>query len=130
MQPVDLIKQREIHLSRLPLEQAAQAARLLNHLPGLFASAVSQTHLVVQYQIPQWTLETIERHLCDAGFHLDVSLFEKLKRALVHYSEAIQVENLHHPEREYKTKEIYIHAWEHHPHGDHDDTPEELRKYR
>lgn len=131
MQPVDMKKQREIHFQALPTDQAVQAARLLGRLPNVAASAHPvDNRLLVSYCLPEWTLEHLEARLLQAGFHLDGALMQRIRRALVHYTESVQLENLHHPEREYKTKEVYIHAWEHHAHGDHDDTPEELREYR
>lgn len=131
MQPVDMKKQREIHFQALPTDQAAQAARLLNRLPDVVATANLAHHcLTVTYKLPAWTLELLEARLLEAGFHLHGALMQRIRRALIHYTESVQQENLHHPEREYKTKEVYIHAWEQHAHGDHDDTPEELREYR
>lgn len=131
MQPVDMKKQRDIHFHAIPTDQATQAARLLSRLDDLnVAAKPSELAITVHYEITSWTLISIEEHLAEAGFHLDGSLLHRLKRALIHYTESVQLENLHHPEREYKTKEVYIHAWEHHPHGDYDETPEELREYR
>lgn len=131
MQPVDLSKQRDIVLDALPTEQTQQAARLLSRLPGVTVTAhAAERRVHIAYSLPHWTLEELEQRLMQAGFHLDGSLLHRLRRALVHYTETVQMENLSHPEREYKTKEVYVHAWEHHPHGDHDDTPEELREYR
>lgn len=131
MQPVDMKKQRDIHFHAIPTDQATQAARLLSRHDDLHVAAKpSELAITVHYEITSWTLISIEEHLAEAGFHLDGSLLHRLKRALIHYTETVQLENLHHPEREYKTKEVYIHAWEHHPHGDYDETPEELREYR
>lgn len=131
MQPVDMKKQRDIHFHAIPTDQATQAARLLSRLDDLHVTAKpSELAITVHYEITRWSLISIEEHLAEAGFHLDGSLLHRLKRALIHYTESVQLENLHHPEREYKTKEVYIHAWEHHPHGDYDETPEELREYR
>ena len=131
MQPVDLSKQRDIVFDSLPTDQAVQAARLLNRLPAVEAQAIPEAHsVVVNYQVTQWCLEELEAQLLQAGFHLEGSILQRIRRALVHYTEAIQRENLHFPEREHKSKEVFIHAWTHHPHGDHDETPEELREYR
>ena len=131
MQAVDMKKQREIHFQPLPTDQAAQAARLLSRLPEVVATPQAANHgLQVSYSLPTWTLQQLEERLLQAGFHLDGALLHRIRRALVHYTESVQLENLHHPEREYKTKEVYTQAWEHHPHGDHDDTPEDLREYR
>lgn len=131
MQPVDMKKQRDIHFHAIPTDQASQAARALSRLANLHVvSHAGQLHITIHYELTHWTLESVEEHLVEIGFHLDGSLLQRLKRALIHYTESVQSENLNHPEREYKTKEVYIHAWEHHPHGDYDETPEELREYR
>ena len=80
------------------------------------------------------TLIGIEAHaglLRDAGFALENSLYIKLVRALVYFSEETQRHNLLSPERLIKqSNEVYIQAWNHHVHGDHDDTPPELREYK
>lgn len=53
-------------------------------------------------------------------------------RALIYYVEETQLHNLDAPERPLKKSqhEAYTHAWERHPHGDHDDTPPEWREYK
>lgn len=131
MQPVDMKKQRDIHFHAIPTDQASQAARALSRLTNLQVfNHVGQLHITIHYELTHWTLAAVEEYLIELGFHLDGNLLHRLKRALIHYTESVQTENLHHPEREYKTKEVYIHAWEHHPHGDYDETPEELREYR
>jgi hypothetical protein len=69
--------------------------------------------------------------LRDAGFHLDSSLYSKLVRALVYFCEETQRHNLESPERLIKkSNEVYIKVYDQHPHGDHDDTPVELREYK
>jgi hypothetical protein len=50
---------------------------------------------------------------------------------VLYFCEDTQMRNLRQPERLIKkSNEIYVKAWQHHPHGDHDDTPAELRDYR
>ncbi len=53
-------------------------------------------------------------------------------RALIYYVEETQLHNLEAPHKPLKRSqsEAYTHAWERHPHGDHDDTPPEWREYR
>ncbi len=53
-------------------------------------------------------------------------------RALIYYVEETQLHNLDAPDRLLKKSqhEAYTHAWERHPHGDHDDTPPEWREYK
>ncbi|MBE9609885.1 hypothetical protein [Chitinilyticum piscinae] len=126
----ELLKQREIVFYHLPTDQAVQAARYLGRLPGVIAQAHPEKHsITVSYQITEHTLESLENGLLAAGFHLDGSIMQKIRRALAHYCEDVQRDNLDIPEHNIKTRDVYVKVWEHHPHGDHDDTPEELRRY-
>ena len=51
---------------------------------------------------------------------------------LIYYVEDTQLHNIGAPEKRLKrsASEAYVKAWEHHPHGDHDDTPPEWRDYK
>ncbi|MBB5018164.1 hypothetical protein HNQ59_001449 [Chitinivorax tropicus] len=128
----DFIKTREIRFAPWPPEQTRQAAQLLCHLPTLeIISHPAGYRLIVQYSLHHHCLAEIEAWLLQLGFHLDGSLTMRLKRALITYCEQVQRDNLQCPERLIKKpKEIHIHIWQHHAHGDHDATPEEWRKYR
>ena len=131
MQASDNFKTRQIIFSRVPLNQAHQAAVLLEGLPHLSVlSEVDDRTLLVRYEIPNYTLQRVEKALAAEGFHLDNSLLSKLRRALFYYCENIQCENLAPPPRDRLSKQIFAQVYEHHPHGDHDDTPEEWRSYR
>lgn len=123
-------KHREIRFAKLPPGQAARAMELLARLerievsPGTHAESIS-----VWYEVTDHTLEALEYALREQGFHLSNTLYSKLIRALVYYSEDTQLRNMSHPERLLKqSHEVYSKAWDHHPHGDHDDTPAELRQ--
>ncbi len=86
---------------------------------------------MVRYSVLDYSLEALEDALREAGFALENSLYIKLVRALVYFSEETQRHNLLSPERLIKqSNEVYIQAWDHHAHGDHDDTPLELREYK
>lgn len=123
-------KHRDIVLYSLPTDQAVQAVRYLGRLPGVIAQAhPEQRSISVTYQITEHTLQELENCLTEAGFHLDGSILQRIKRALAHYSEEVQRDNLDIPEHNVKTRDVYVRVWEHHPHGDHDETPEELRRY-
>ena len=78
------------------------------------------------------TLRELDDHLVDRGFHLDNTLMTKLTRALIYYVEDTQRHNMTAPEKRLKrsAQEAYVNAWDHHPHGDHDDTPPEWREYK
>lgn len=132
MVPSDLIKTREICFDALPKGQVEQATRLLTGIEGLSARVCERNKncVVVSYDIRQFTLESLESALIAQLFHLDNALLQKLKRALFHYTEQVQRENLLEPEQRQRSHQIFVQAWEHHPHGDHDDTPVEWREYR
>ncbi len=128
-QPDDVSKKREIHFSPLPSGQAARALESLLEM-GLKAEMIAPNVLSVSYQLPHHRLETLEDTLVEQGFHLDNSLLQKIVRALVHYVEEVQCQNLSEPARLQKNMEIFVKVYDHHPHGDHDETPEEWREYR
>lgn len=131
MEYADTERTRQLSFTRLPSGQAKEAFILLQDLPHLTVlSAVGDTGLLLQYELPFYTLEKIESALLDQGFHLDNALFIKLKRSLIHYIESVQCQNLSQPEQSERSRRIFAQVYEHHPHGDHDATPPELREYR
>jgi hypothetical protein len=70
---------------------------------------------VVRYSVLDYSLESLEDALREAGFALDNSLYTKLVRALVYFCEETQRHNLLSPERLIKqSNEVYIQAWDHH----------------
>ena len=127
-----LDKAREIRFRPLPPGQLERALRSLRLLKGLTVeSGRRPLSLVVRYSIMEYSLEGLESALAEAGFHLDQSLLTRLRRAFVYFCEETQRHNLLSPERLVKqSNEVYIKAYGHHPHGDHDDTPPELREYK
>jgi len=125
-------KLREIRFQSMPPGQLARAASALRALPGLRVETASHPlALRVRYSLLEYSLETLESALLEAGFHLEQSLHVRLRRALIYFCEETQRHNLLSPERLIKqSNEVYIKAYDHHPHGDHDDTPPELREYK
>ena len=125
-------KTREISFKDFPPGQAAQAWRSLAALRGVQVEAGrDELTLVVHYNVLDFTLQLLDEALVNAGFHLDRSLLIRLHRALIYYVEDTQVHNLRSPERLIKqSHEVYIQAYAHHPHGDRDDTPPELREFK
>jgi hypothetical protein len=122
-------KHRELRFATLPPRQVERAYMLLARIerldlePGMLPNSLS-----IWYEIEDHTMEALEAALRDAGFKFECSLYAKLIRALVYYSEDTQLRNMHGPQRLIKkSHEVYMKAWEHHPHGDHDETPPELR---
>jgi len=128
----DIQKQREIRFKPLPPGQVERAWKALQLLKGLQLERTGDPlGIVVRYSVLDYSLEALEDALREAGFALENSLYIKLVRALVYFSEETQRHNLLSPERLIKqSNEVYIQAWDHHVHGDHDDTPLELREYK
>jgi len=78
-----------------------------------------------------YTYQGLEKALRNLGYHLDNSLYCKIFRALVYFTEETQLGYLNAPARLIKqSNQVYIKAYQHHPHGDRDDTPVELREDR
>jgi len=133
MTSTDLKKHREILFSKFPPGQVPEAADDLKRLEEVEVAARTEKRAVgVTYELQQHTLEELEGHLEDKGYHLDNTLMSKLTRALIHYVEETQLHNLGAPEKRLKRSadEAYVKAWEQRPHGDHDDTPPEWREYK
>lgn len=131
MTPIDTLKRREICFNPSLPDQVPQATALLSGQEGIVVSqGRHRNSIVVEYRVPDHTLAGLEGLLSACGFHLDNSLLQRLKRALIHYCEEVQCDNLKALPQCQKCREIWVKAYEHHPHGDRDDTPEELREYR
>ena len=126
-------KTREIRFKDFPPGQAAQAWRSLAALRGVRVEAgPDELTLIVHYNVLDFTLQLLDEALTNAGFHLDRSLLIRLHRALIYYVEDTQLHNMEAPEKRLKrsSEDAYVKAWEHRPHGDHDDTPPEWREYK
>ena len=131
MLPCDLTKTREICFTCLPPGQGVQATQVLSGIDHLEVQPSTHKNcILVTYNVAHVTLQDLENALSAQNFHLENSLLHKIVRALVYYSEQVQRENLEEPERVSKSQQIFVQAYEHHPHGDHDDTPAEWREYR
>jgi len=133
MSSTDLKKNREILFSKFPPGQVPEAAGDLQALEALAVEPrFEKRSLGVHYDLQQHTLRELDDHLIDKGYHLDNTLMSKLTRALIYYVEETQLHNIGAPEKRLKrsAQEAYVQAWEHRPHGDHDDTPPEWREYK
>lgn len=128
----DLHKERELSFAKFPPGQVPEAADHLGRLERLAVEPRFERRAIgVHYELTDYTLRELEDDLVDKGYHLDNTLLSKITRALIHYVEDTQLHNLGVPERRIrKSHEAYIHAWEQHAHGDHDDTPPEWREYK
>lgn len=112
-------------------EQAEQVFRLLEGIAGLVVSQRPGNCLLIEYNLTEYTLAGLEKALVTQGFQLSDRLVHRVQRALIHFWEETQLRNMRMPERLLKkSNEVYVKAWEQHPHGDHDDTPTDLREER
>jgi len=131
--PPDLVKQRELVFSAKPPGQVEHALQLLSGVEGLKVERSARPNcLKITYSLVDYALEGIEQALEDVGFRLEGAALKQLGKRFTHYLEQVEYHNLNVPEWHSKNRrsEAFVHAYEHHLHGDHDDTPPELREYR
>ena len=129
----ELQKQRDIVFSPDPPGQIVRAYQLLSGLPNCrieYGDIPNSLH--VTYNLEHYTLEGLEHALTEEGFHLDHSVLRGIERNVIYYSEDTICHNMDIPMQftKKKIREIFVKAYEHEPHGDHDDTPPELRDYK
>ena len=130
----DTLQQHELFFAIEPAGQADRAFALLQGLDGLQVGRGSQPNsLNVSYHLEDYSLEGLERALMQEGFcFANSSLLQRIGKTLAHYSEDVQYHNLNVPERNTKKpeREIFVTIYQQRPHGDHDDTPLDLRLYK
>lgn len=127
----DTRKQRALRV-RGGATDADRAMACLHAIDGLAVRTGDAANvLLVDYDLRTHRLRAIEALLQAAGVKLESSTIWRVQRALIHFAEDTEVRNLRQPQRLLKkSSEVYVKAYEGHPHGDHDDTPPELREYR
>jgi hypothetical protein len=133
MNPFELQKQRLLVFSDNSPEQLEQAYLLLSGLENFHVErGVQPNSLLIRYSVEHYSLEALEKALAREGFRLKIGLLERIRRLLINYCEDVQYHNLKTPEPRTKNNshEIFVQAYEHHPHGNHDDTPKELREFK
>lgn len=127
-------KQRDIMFNPMHEDenQASTTAQMLIDLEGvILTKVISETHLIVRYDLRFFTLDDIEDLLLTVGFHLDGNLLSKIKRALYRYTEATERANLGcNKDQLNVTRETYINRYQHLPHGCQDKRPKHWRDYR
>ena len=115
-----LHKVRHICFSSLPPPNLSRALKLLGSMAQLEVNLDTEGHcLSVSYDLSHHTLEVLENRLVDHGHHLDNSLLQKIKRALIYHCESCQLENLQAPTYEQHLRSIYMssaHGKEHRTH--------------
>jgi hypothetical protein len=131
--PFELEKQREIVFSAEPPDQLERALVLLAGLPNCKVELGSLPNsLRVSYNLRDYTLEGLEDALTEQGFELDHGMLHGIGRKVIYYCEDTTCHNMDIPTHPTKKNErdVFVQAYGHEPHGDHDDTPPELREYR
>jgi hypothetical protein len=127
------IKHREIHFCSLHARGKApahSAMLLLADVEGVIGlQPASATCLRVSYDLRILSLQITENALIEVGFHLDNSLFNKLRRSLYYYTEETQCENMGQVHDSQATRDIFIERYQRLPHGCRDDRPSYWRKY-
>ncbi len=133
--PSATMKHRLLVFSADPPGQAERALELLKGLDNFAVEHGEQPDtLYVSYNLRDYSFAGLERALHKEGFRLDDSALSELRRKLIHYSEEVEYHNLNTPTpgdlAKSHEREIFARVYEHHLHGDHDDTPSEWREYK
>jgi len=131
--PFELQKERLLVFTEEPANQLFPAYLLLIGLDDFEVEmGPLPNSLLVRYSVQHYSLEALEKALTREGFRLQSSLLGKIKKQLIHYCEDVQYHNLKTPEPRTKnnSQEIFVKIYDHHPHGNHDDTPKELREFK
>jgi hypothetical protein len=116
-----------------PAGQLERAYTLLSGLEKLQVEKPAEPHrLRISYSLRDYSLEGLEAALKNAGFCFKENLLNKLSKQLIYYCEEVQYHNLNTPEHLTKSNApgVFAKLYQNHPHGDHDDTPKELREYK
>jgi preprotein translocase subunit SecA len=116
-----------------PSGQRERAYILLTGLDQLHVEKLNEFNgLRIGYTLRDYSLEGLEGALKKAGFSFKENLLNKLSKQVIYYSEEVQYHNLNTPEHLTKgnSNKVFAKLYENHPHGDHDNTPKELREYK
>ncbi|HHI77085.1 MAG TPA: hypothetical protein ENJ94_07930 [Gammaproteobacteria bacterium] len=131
--PDSPIKVREIAFCPLHPDrnQAGTAVQLLRDCEGvLSAERLNDRLLRVSYDLHHATLAAIEELLEHFGFHLDNSLLQRMRRALVKYTEETQRSNLGCGRGTTNcTVKVFINSYRQRAHGCQDGRPQHWRRY-
>lgn len=124
MNPFELNKERILVFSEQPANQVEQAFLLLSGLNNFeVENGPSPNSLRIRYSVVHYSLEGLQKALQKEGFVFNFSLLDRFKHTLIHYCEDVQYHNLKTPEPRTKnnSQEVFVKAYEQHPHGDHVD---------
>jgi hypothetical protein len=129
----EINKQHVLYFAAEPAGQIERAYKLLNGLENLKVEMGSEPDsLRISYSLLDYSLERLENALILEGFCFRESMLHKLGKKLIYYCEDVQYHNLNTPEHLTKSNHprIFTKIYDQHPHGDHDETPKELREYK
>jgi hypothetical protein len=126
------IKQREIcfQTPHPDPQQAESALWIVKGVDGIVeANQINDRSITIRYDLRRINLQLIEATLAELGFHLEMSLIAKLKRALYYYTEETECANRGcHSSRD-DAREIFIQRYQQRPHGCRDHRPDYWRDY-
>lgn len=128
MNPFELHKERILVFADEPADQVEQAYQLLSGLNNFEVDrGPASNHLRIRYSVVHYSLEGLQKALQKEGFVFNFSFLHRLKHTLIYYCEDVQYHNLKTPEPRTKnnSQEVFVKAYEQHPHGDHVDIPPE-----
>ncbi len=123
----------DLFFAEEPAGQLERAYALLSGLEKLHSEkSAAPNCLHIRYSLLDYSLEGLEDALKKAGFCFKESLLNKLSKQLIYYCEDVQLHNMNTPEHMTKgnTPVIFAKLYENHQHGDHDDTPKDLREFK
>ena len=127
------IKHREIAFQEIHPnpDQATTAAHFLIEVDGILSAVpASPTLLQIQYDVLKTTLQEIEEALTELGLHLNTGLFNRLRRALHHYTEETVRANCGCACCELScTDRLFAKRYQLIEHGCRDERPEHWRRY-
>jgi len=131
--PFELNKTREIVFADEPADQVPRAHQLLEGLADFKVEPQTKPHsLTVHYSIEHYTLEGLELALEAEGFRLNHNMLHSIGRKVIYYCEDTTCHNMDIPVHPTKKNEkgVFVKVYDHHLHGDHDETPPEERAYK
>lgn len=118
----------------LPLADAAQVMQAAQCLSDTLSLQVlplpQQARLIIAYDLHHISLEEIGECLRHAGIRLADHWLSQAQFRVTCFCEEIERDNLHLPAVNTKGREAFGHVYQQQPHGDQDDTPEDLRLER
>lgn len=110
-------------------DQAKSAIFLLADVDGVLdLKYLSDSNILITYDIRILTLDTIQQALSSVGFLLDNSLISKIKNALYAYTEGTLRENLGIVDSK-ETRDVFIQGYQQRSHGCRDQRSQYWRRY-